>query len=118
MGKIKNWLLGLFGFFLYGYASMASEPYPFYLFFFYILILLALKIKKLSLTPIKKLLLGIPLLAVFVLVVWDAYLIYYHIPDWKPAWETTSLDDRFTLSVYSKGLRKQTQLQRLLTQQL
>jgi len=34
------------------------------------------------------------------LVLWDTWEMHYEIPDWEPAFASTSADGRFTVSVY------------------
>jgi len=51
-------------------------------------------------TKRKKVLLGLVVLTL-ALVLWDTWEMHYEIPDWEPAFASTSPDGRFTVSVYS-----------------
>ncbi|MDR2925854.1 MAG: hypothetical protein LBU76_07915 [Azoarcus sp.] len=37
---------------------------------------------------------------ILALVLWDAWQIYFCVPDWEPDWNSTSPDGRFTVSIY------------------
>ncbi|MDR2925855.1 MAG: hypothetical protein LBU76_07920 [Azoarcus sp.] len=34
---------------------------------------------------------------IFALVLWDAWMTYFHVPKWKPAFISTSPDGRFSV---------------------
>jgi len=100
MSKRKKVLFGLLGLILFAYAVWESEFWLYYLFFFYVLTLLTLKFSKSCTTLIKKSFLGISVVFVISIVLFDMYEVYYYIPNSKPRWEQTNWDDRFTLSLY------------------
>ena len=51
-------------------------------------------------SKLKKALFGFLVGLILVLVLWDAWLLNFHTPDWEPAFTSTSPDGRFIVSVY------------------